>query len=142
VIVKPVLKALLLADNVYKDEATDKDIIAGTIDRLFANEFPTEFKGWTQAYVNVTDVHGIVNLTLQYSDLETNEVLLDIGTYPVSAASPAESVSFGIPVPPLPMPHEGEFAIELYAGEELLGFIRIFVNGPRGEEEYRNGDHD
>ncbi len=32
-----------------------------------------------------------------------------------------------VEVPPLPMPHEGVYALELYAAEERLGALRIPV---------------
>ncbi len=133
--VKPVLQALLLADHVYTEEGTGKKVIAGTFDCLFGNEFPTEFYQVTYAYICVTDVHGEVPLMLRYVDLATNEVLLEYGPISVRSDDPLASIDFAIEVPPIPMPHEGVFAFELHAFNELLGFLRITVLPAEADED-------
>ena len=137
--VKPILQALLLADHVYTDADTGKKVIAGTFDCLFGKEFPTEFYPVTYAYICITDVHGEVPLILRYVDLATNEVLMECGPIPVHSDDPVASIDFAVTVPPIPMPHEGVFAFEVHAFNELLGFLRITV---RPAEQDEDEDHD
>ena len=135
------LKALLLADQVYTDGATGKDIISGTFDCLRATEpFPTEFRAVTHAYISITDVHTKVRLALRYVDLNTNEVLMESDSILVESGDPLASIDFSLPVPPIPMPHEGIFAFELHADNELLGCLRITVVPT--EEEQKEEDED
>jgi hypothetical protein len=139
VAVKPILQALLLADHVYTDAGTGKKVIAGTFDCLFGKEFPSEFYPVTYAYVCITDVHGEVPLILRYVDLSTNEVLMECGPIEVDSPDPLASIDFAVQVPPIPMPHQGVFAFELHACNELLGFLRITVTS---SEEDENDDEE
>ena len=124
---KPVLQALILADAVYQDVKTGKRIIAGTFDCLYATEFPSNYSHVTNAYVCLTEVRGTIPVKLYYVDLELNEVLMEVGPIEVSADDPLESVDFTIEVPPIPMPHEGVFGLELHAAGMLLASLRIQV---------------
>jgi hypothetical protein len=133
--VLPVVQALLLADHVYEDGVTGKKVIAGTFDCLYAKEFPTHFYSVTNAYVCITEVRGEVPLILRYVDLATNEVLMECGPITISSDDPLASIDFAVQVPPIPMPHEGVFAFELHAFNELLGCLRITVLPEDDEDE-------
>lgn len=122
---KPVLQALVLADQVYTDAVTKKKIIAGTFNHLWAGEFPTTFERKTYAFICVTEVYGKVPIVLRYVDLYSNEVLMESPRVEVRADDPTESVEMVFPVPPFPMPREGVFAFEVHAGGEVLGSLRI-----------------
>lgn len=77
---KPILQALVLADRIYVDVLTRKTVIAGAFNRLWATKFPTKFGSTTWAYVCLTELQGSVPIALRYTDLQTNEVLLDTKT--------------------------------------------------------------
>lgn len=124
---KPTLQALVLADHIYVEQ-TGKKIIAGVFNRLWSDKFPTKLNRPTWAYVCLTDVQGSVPISLRYTDLRTNEVLL--GTKPIIAKStdPLASGELVVEVPPLPMPHEGTYAFEVFAEDESIGSLRITVS--------------
>ncbi len=124
---RPILQALVLADQVYTDAASGKKIIAGTFNRLWAKSFPKMFSRPTFAYICLTEVQGTVNLVLRYVDLSESNVLMQLTLPPLSADNPLDSVELAIQVPPFPMPHEGVYAFELYAEKELIGARRIRV---------------
>ncbi len=123
----PTLQALVLADQVYVESDTYKFIIAGTFRQLLTAELPCQFHRETYAYVCMTNVHGTVNVHLRYIDLSTNQVLLRSMEFPVVASSPVETVELKIPVAPLPMPHEGVYALEVHVGDDMLGAFRVSV---------------
>jgi hypothetical protein len=57
-VIKPVLQALVLADNVYQDKFTGKMIIAGTFNQLYftkAHEKPAENQPPTQPFAQPPD---------------------------------------------------------------------------------------
>ena len=124
---KPVLQALVLADHVYIDGASGKKVIAGTFNRLFASAFPTKLGRTTWAYVCMTEVRGCVPVSLKYTDLQTNEVLLSNKPLEITSIDPLASHELVVEVPPFPMPHQGTFIFEVFAGQESIGSLRISV---------------
>jgi hypothetical protein len=80
--------------------------------------------GSPYAFVSLTDVHGTVPLELRYRDLSNEAILLGIN-FQVGAEDPLDTVEAVIPVPPLPTPHAGVYALELLCGGEPLGALRI-----------------
>lgn len=131
--IKPVLQALILADQIYVDRRTGKNVIAGTFRRLWARDFPTKYRTTTWAFVSLTDIQGSAQIHLRYTNLRTNEVLLGTKPMTVTCDDPLQSVELFVEVPPFPMPHPGVYAFELYVGEELLGSLRISVAQIKGE---------
>lgn len=129
---KPVLQALVLADHVYVDQFTGKKVLAGTFNHIWATEFPTKLSQQSWAYVCLTEVKGQVPIVLRFSDLSSNEVLMETNEAEVRADNPLSSVEMIVQVPPFPMPHEGAFAFELYSRHALLGSLRIQVSRLKG----------
>lgn len=124
---KPILQALILADHIYV-EVTGKKIIAGVFNRLWSNKFPTQFARTTWAYLCLTDVLGSVPISLRYTDLRTNEVLLATRPLTAESSDPLASTEIIIEVPPFPMPHDGTYAFEVFAKDESIGSLRITVS--------------
>lgn len=61
---------------------------------------------------------------MRYRGLSTEAILLGI-SFQVASEDPLDTVEAVVPVPPLPTPHAGVFALELLAEGELLGALRI-----------------
>lgn len=123
----PMLQALLLADQVYVDRMTAKNVIAGTFDSLASPSFPAQFHAVTWAYICLTEIRGECNISLKYVDLSTNQVLLQTKEMNVKSESPLHSVEIALPVPHLPMPHAGDYALQIHCGFAMLGMRRISV---------------
>ncbi|MCH7812621.1 MAG: hypothetical protein IID40_01240 [Planctomycetes bacterium] len=123
----PKLQALVLADHVYIDAQSGKKIIAGTFNTLRPKEIPSVSGQAAQAFVSVTNIHGALELVLRYVDLEDNRVLCESQPIKVVCDNPLSTVDLVVPLPPLPMPHEGVFAFEVYTGSHLLGSLRVTV---------------
>ena len=124
---KPILQALVLADQIYVDIRTGKTVIAGAFSRLWTTKFPTKLGFSTWAYVCLTELQGSVPIALRYIDLQTNEVLLGTDLITIQSDDPLASRELIIEVPPFPMPHAGAYVFELYAGDEAIGSLRITV---------------
>lgn len=80
--------------------------------------------GSPYAFISLTDVHGAVPLEMRYRDFLTETILFHIA-FQVASEDPLDTVEAVVPVPPLPTPHAGAFALELLAEGELLGALRI-----------------
>jgi hypothetical protein len=139
--VKPNLLALIVADNVYRDGRTGKHIISGTFDKLFFSRTNLNQpmvvdgkpklmggmdSGSPYAYLCLTNVRGDTKLMLRYVDLGDNSQLFE-GEIRVTAQSPLDTVEAILPLPRLPVPHPGMFALELLYEDEPVGLRRITV---------------
>ncbi len=136
---KPVLQALVVADRVYEDKATGKKIIAGTFSRLLFRKPAQQGQplsippsgaqaGSPFAYISLTDIHGVANLTLRYvrlDDLEARPIFQTDGIN-VKCEDRLATVELAIPLPPLPIT-KGVFAVEILCEGELLGSHKIVV---------------
>lgn len=76
------------------------------------------------AFLSLTDVHGSAPLELRYVDLAQNAVLMRIN-FTVRCDDPLCTVEASVPVPSLPTPHAGVYALELLCENDLLGALRI-----------------
>lgn len=121
---KPILKALLLADHVYEDRTTDKKIIAGTLKTVAVSEIELS----AYAYVSLTEVHGAARLHLEYADLLNDKALREF-EIEITGGEPLDIIELAVPLTPLPVPHAGAYVLELFAQEgnklEPLGSHRV-----------------
>lgn len=141
--VKPVLQAILLADHVYRDGSSGKYIIAGSFNRLFLGNnsavpktqtlepgkifvMPGQKAGSPFVYLNLTSLHGEALLILRYADLSDDSILLKM-EIKLECKDPLQTVELAFPLPPLPTPHDGVYALELLWNEEMLGSHRVTV---------------
>ena len=140
---KPVLQALLLADRIYEDKSTGKKIVAGIFHRLFfqkpAKTATIEKDGDDQrlipgglqagspyAYVSLTDVRGTRRFALRYVYLDDDQVILKLD-FEVSCDDPLQTVEIVVPLPSLPTPNPGTYALELLCEDEPIGSFRVKV---------------
>lgn len=149
---KPVLQALILADQLYQDKDTGKMVIAGTFTKYIVSEQKRETEvvevekqneeseplpqignmliigksGSPFAYICLTDVREEANLELRYVDLTDNTALMKADLN-VRCNDPLQAVELKIPLPQLPCPHVGAYALELLYDDELLGSWRLTV---------------
>lgn len=121
---KPILKALLLADHVYEDSATGKKIIAGTINTVVVSE--RELPAYV--YISLTEIHGTARLRLEYADLSDRKTLREFDI-DITGSEPLDIIELAVPLTPLPVPHDGSYVLELFAREgnklEPLGSHRV-----------------
>jgi hypothetical protein len=76
------------------------------------------------AFISLTDVHGQVPLELRFVDLANGGVLIST-TFRVASDDPLATIEAVVPMPPLPTPHAGVYALELLSESEPLGSLRI-----------------
>ena len=126
----PVLQALVLADQVYVDARTGKKVIAGTFNRLWSKQFPSQFGRTTYAYICLTNLRK-ADLKIQYVDDESDTVLMETAEIPIKADSPLDSVEFVVEVPGFPMPHVGIYHFEVLVSGGRLGGLRLTVAEPK-----------
>lgn len=136
---KPVLQALILADQVYQDLTTGKRIIAGTFNTLFSRSFPCKFNRSTFAFISLTEVRGTIDIVLRYVRLETHEVLLATRPLSVTSHSPLHTLELTVAVPPFPMPAPGVYAFEVMSNDVPIGMVRMRIAEPEDIPEAGRG---
>lgn len=141
---RPILQALVLADHVYTDRVTGKNIIAGTFHGvLFSRkkpikevELPDRSKhalmlggvqsGSPYLYMSLTDVCEGTKLQLQFVNLTKNAVLL--GTeIRVDSKDRLQTIEVVLPLPALPIQEPGSYSLEVLCEGEILGSHRLKV---------------
>lgn len=131
---KPILKALLLAEHVYEDRATGRKIIAGTLNTVAVSE--VELPAY--AYISLTEVHGTARLRLRFTDLSDGETLREF-EIDVTAGDPLDIIELAVPFTPLLTPHAGYYSLELLSKERTdfdpLGSHRFEAIFPEGDDQ-------
>jgi hypothetical protein len=78
------------------------------------------------AYISLTELQGSRKFELRYVDLSEINTLFAT-SFEVSCRDPLETIQITVPLPPLPIPHEGVFVLELLCEGELLGSHRVLA---------------
>jgi hypothetical protein len=122
---KPVLQALVLADQIYEDKLTGKKVIAGTFNCIWSASFPATLDRMTWAFIALTEVRSPIDLEIQFRRMATQDVLLTSPKIPLSPESPLSTYELVMPVDRLPLPTPGIYSLDVLFEEEILGSLRI-----------------
>ena len=139
----PVVQSILLADRAFKDARDNKHTVVGIFNKMLLNrKLPKvnsqhepqnleRMSGDTQvgtpyAYFSLTEVYGEILLELRFVDLREDKILLQT-SFRVAAKEALDTVEGILPMPKLPVNHEGTYALELLSDNELLGYVRLVV---------------
>ncbi len=138
---KPILQAFILADHVYQDGNSGKMIIAGSFSRLLRVRKEHVEPGQPQplhrvlqagspfVYLNLVDAkQEKLHLELRWVALEDNRALFAVNVEVQAPKDPLDHLELIIPLPTLPTPHDGVFALELLINDgDPLGSWRVTV---------------
>jgi hypothetical protein len=122
---KPVVQALVLADQIYEDKRTGKKIISGTFNKIWSTKFPTEFSQITWAFLALTEVRGTINLEFQFRREATQDVLAKCPKIPLTSNDPLATCEVVVELPKLPFPAPGSYSFDVLLEQEILGSLRI-----------------
>lgn len=150
---KPILQALLVADHVYVDAATNKKIVAGIFHRMSIakSNIEEEVKksedgtrkleipqsghrsGSPFCYISLTEIRSNQKFTLRFVNLEDDQALFQT-EFEASCNNPLETIEAVFALPVLPLKGAGHYALELLWDQEPLGCHRITVVEPTQTE--------
>jgi len=122
----PVVRAILLADQVYQDQQTGKFVVAGTFDQIFVPEFPGTH-GSTSLYINLGDFHGSHELGVRLIRLEDGFEMGNSGSLEIQQDDRARHAEFHVRLPPMEFDRAGPYSIEVVWDGQLIGECRIQV---------------
>jgi hypothetical protein len=118
------LQALWLVDDADQDPGTGKITITGLFDQIEVKRPATHFSTQAFLFFALTDVRGQVDLALRYVDLSDLSLLVEFPLSVVSA-DPLASTVVCVRAPPMPVPHPGVYAWELWWQNDIIGSSRI-----------------
>ncbi len=122
------LQALLLADHIYRDQDSGKYVVAGVFHQMNVNKFPSNFSRTIGIFASIYGLTGKAAIDIEFVDLLDEEVLMSTNAMEIFCENPNSPVEFAIEVPPLPLPHPGQYLFRLIANGTLLGSTALNVN--------------
>ena len=122
----PVPLCLLIADTVYQDRETGKNIIAGTYNAITVQQLPFQHPG-ISIFFQVTNVTRPADLRLCVEYAKSGELIFDLGG-PVSSPNPMEVVARGVRLSGLPFQEAGKYWVQLRSEEAILIQAPLYVS--------------
>jgi hypothetical protein len=129
---KPQARAILLADQVYRDCDTQKCVIAGTFNRIGADRFPAVHPS-AALYLNLTDFEGRTELKVRISSDLNGETLGEM-VFGVESTNRLGSCEVTVRLTNLSFPEPGKYSLEVYCQDEYLGHLplELVLHKPAG----------
>ena len=144
---KPHLQSLILANQVFQDKESNNFVIAGTFNSLLIrlnlpkeggpssepsaqpqqksiNELRQAGSPWL--YFSLTDIVGQVACSIRYVFLKDNQVLFST-SFTIDSKDRLATFEHKLPLPPLPFVGFGQYAIEFFAHDEMIGSLRVMA---------------
>jgi hypothetical protein len=121
------LLALLVADQIYRDQGSNKHIIAGTFHQLNISTFPAVFHKSIGVFIKLGSFAGSVDVGLVFEEVATGETLLRTRASGVSCQDRDCPLELALEVPPLPLPRPGRYAFKLLVNGNVIGTAEIDV---------------
>jgi len=125
---RPIVTAIVVCDNVYRDTATQKCVLSGTFTTINGVAFPARH-GHAAIYVALTDISecGIVQVVFR-TDPEHNVVAALPGwKIEKIPEDRTETIEICGNIAGLPLPSEGRYEFAVFWNDSFIGSKRISV---------------
>jgi hypothetical protein len=121
----PLCLALVLADAIWRDQATQKRTILGTFSALFAAQFPASQN--MSVYCALTDGRGITKVELRIVDIQDEDLPIASATAEVDFSDSRMVVEIDTILGGVVFPHPGEYRIQMLGAGDLMMERRLVV---------------
>lgn len=117
--IKPTCKALLLCDDTIMEAGTAKISLIGIFRRFVVFKIPVITKPFS-AFLQITNASGKYDILVEVQDLQADEVIAEAKGLGIEISDRLKVYNVIIPVPGLPLKHEGLYDFVVSAnGEEI-----------------------
>jgi hypothetical protein len=124
---KPIVLAMVICDNYYRDAHTGKSILSGTFSSINSAAFPSKH-GNCAIYVALTDVAANGNAQLIFRK-ENGEFSMQLPPWDVQAPENRRAVvEIGGNINGLPIPEEGNYEFVLLWDGQEIALRRLTAN--------------
>jgi hypothetical protein len=127
------LNALLLADQIYQDKDSGKYVVAGIFHQINVPGFPATLEKSVGLFVSLTGVSNDANVELTFVDPADGTVLMRNRSLRLTWDDADTPVQFALEIPPLPLPHPGQYRLQLAVNGTELGASLLSVLDLQGE---------
>ncbi len=115
----PQCKAILLCERAIREAGTNQVSLIGLVRKFVVPRLPAQTQPVT-AYLQLVEGIGRYNISAEVRDLTTGQVLAQGGGATVEFQDRLAILDFLLPLPPLPLTHEGSFDVVVFAnGQEI-----------------------
>ena len=125
----PNLQAMILCDNIVRDEMTKKLYLLGTFTNLWVPAYPSKYPRPIAIYLALSDAEGEYDLTLTMRHTDTREVWHK-HTFKVNFPNPLTTAEVNIVLGGLTIRRKGKLDFELAANGKRLGIRQVMVAHP------------
>ncbi|HOA73197.1 MAG TPA: hypothetical protein PL151_12560 [Phycisphaerae bacterium] len=122
----PVILAMVICDAIHQDPATKKCTLLGTFSTITARSFPVVHPGLA-IHVALTDGRGNTRIRLSLVSASDDQQVLFTQEGVIQFADPRVVAEINFGIRNLTLPHPGEYRVQIYANDELLGERRLHV---------------
>jgi len=117
---RPILKSILICDQIIEDIVTRKKTLVGVFERLISPTFPIHH-GNLGVFFQIVDAEGEYNFSLELADVENN-ITMGVAHLPTAKVeSPVQVSNFALMFQGLRFEHPGVHEFRLWVGNELIG---------------------
>lgn len=122
---KPECLSILVCDDIFRDQATNKTVIVGTFNHILAQRIPCVHQKMVVLFT-LTDAQGDMDLSLSIEHESTGNRILQVGG-PLKIQEPLAIHDFDVILQGVQFPEAGKYWIVLEADGEILKQRPIYV---------------
>ena len=119
----PSVVAMLLCDQIINEAGTNKKSLIGVFDNFASMAFPVLFQRLA-VYVKLADAEGDYQFKLRLVNLKDESLIAEIGIQ-AKIADRTQHSELALNFGNIPIPEEGKYEFQLYAGDEYLHRITM-----------------
>ncbi|HUT34311.1 MAG TPA: hypothetical protein VNE39_12570 [Planctomycetota bacterium] len=116
---KPEVLALVLCDQIIRDEQSHKPYLLGVFSVIYAGKFPALHRN-SAMYLAITNGRGKYQTQLRLVFAETEEELM-VAEGQIDFRDPLQVFEVSFQLPPLPLPTPGKYRFDLLCDGMLCG---------------------
>lgn len=117
---KPVLKSILVCDQIIEDVVTRKKTLVGVFERVMSPTFPIHH-GALGVFFQISDAEGEYQFSLELADVAHNKTMGVAQLPPTQIDSPVQVSNFALMFQGLRFENPGLHEFRLWVGSELIG---------------------
>lgn len=127
---KPIITSMIVCDNIYRDQGSQKCVLSGTFSHIFGFKFPTN-QVHLAIYIALTDIseEGKLQVIFKREDV-VNNFTFPLPVWKVPAMSPDKrnrTIELCGNVAGLPLPEPGEYEFSAFWNDTPIGSKRLSV---------------
>lgn len=122
---KPIVQAMVVCDNVYRDEGTKKSVLSGTFSTIFSGGFPNTH-GHLAIYLALTDIAEKGMLQVVFRNEQDHDVAIQLPAWRIDRLpGRTEILELCGNIAGLPLPGEGVFEFAAFWNDSFLASKRV-----------------